>query len=386
MVEGFDKEMDSLLRQTAQSETVFGANSDSKFQIVDSKHLDSDEISAFAENALPEKTRQNYILHLADCEHCRKNLSSLIALNADTQSENIHAESPKLLTATTEKIPWYRKFFAVPTLAYAMGALVLLFAGIGVYTVLQKDSLNSQVSQISEKQSGGGKGMASDGEVRTQETYSNSMSNSARASNQMSTNSAANLPSSAATNSPAQVSANTNTATTLRRESVQSPTDDSKMGEPLVAENKPAETKNSAVAGAPLPAPPPPPPITVADQDKEKQPQPTPNLEAQDVTKAKPEMSARQMPAPSGKLRKADKTEEPKKKSEAYSDTTTIGGKSFKRANNIWVDSAYRGQATTNISRGTKEYKKLDSGLRGIVENLGGTVVIVWKEKTYRVQ
>ena len=52
----------------------------------------------------------------------------------------------------------------------------------------------------------------------------------------------------------------------------------------------------------------------------------------------------------------------------------------------FWVDSEYRGQATTNISRGTNEYKKLDSGLRGIVENLGGTVVIVWKEKAYRIQ
>ena len=65
----FDKEIDVLLRQTARSETVF-ANTDAN-----SNHLDADEISAFAENALPEKARQNYVLHLADCNRCRKNLS-----------------------------------------------------------------------------------------------------------------------------------------------------------------------------------------------------------------------------------------------------------------------------------------------------------------------
>ncbi len=58
-------------------------------------------------------------------------------------------------------------------------------------------------------------------------------------------------------------------------------------------------------------------------------------------------------------------------------ETTSVSGKTFKRAGNAWVDSAYKGQATTNITRGTKEYKKLDSGLRSIAENLGGTVIIV---------
>ncbi len=67
-------------------------------------------------------------------------------------------------------------------------------------------------------------------------------------------------------------------------------------------------------------------------------------------------------------------------------ETTSVGGKTFRRQNNAWIDSAYKGQATTNITRGTSEYKKLDSGLRSIAENLGGTVIIVWKEKAYRIQ
>jgi hypothetical protein len=64
----------------------------------------------------------------------------------------------------------------------------------------------------------------------------------------------------------------------------------------------------------------------------------------------------------------------------------SVGGKTFKRENNVWYDSAYRGQATTNVTRGTNEYKKLDAGLRGITENLGGTIVVVWKQRAYRIQ
>ena len=64
----------------------------------------------------------------------------------------------------------------------------------------------------------------------------------------------------------------------------------------------------------------------------------------------------------------------------------TISGKTFENRDRVWYDSAYHGQATTNVRRGTEEYKKLDGGLRNIANSLGGTVVIVWKEKAYRIQ
>ena len=63
-----------------------------------------------------------------------------------------------------------------------------------------------------------------------------------------------------------------------------------------------------------------------------------------------------------------------------------VGGKTFDNRNGAWYDSAYRGQTTTNYRRGTDEYKKLDRGLRNIADTIGGTVVVVWKEKAYRIQ
>jgi hypothetical protein len=63
-----------------------------------------------------------------------------------------------------------------------------------------------------------------------------------------------------------------------------------------------------------------------------------------------------------------------------------ISGKGFQRRNNVWYDNSYRGQATTNVRRGTDEYRKLDGGLRSIAESLAGVVVVMWEGKAFRIQ
>ena len=392
----FDKEIDFLLRQTAQGESVFAAqNSKSKIQNPKSAHLDADEISAFAENALPEKARQSYVLHLADCDRCRKNLSNLIAMNAELGSENIHAVKSDFAEIIAAPVPWYRKFFAVPNLAYGLGALIVMFAGIAFFTVLQNnDSQNSQVSQITEKQIGG-KGMSSDGETAKQEVFSSNqmLSNTAAATSNMASNTAMNSANLPMPSAPTML-ANSNAATAVRRESNETfkdaPKEDKSTGEPA----KPRETLAPISAGAP-------PPktsdnknenddvVTDAEQPVLSQNESAQNQTAQNQTQIMPDSrNVKRAPMPAAKMRKSESRADESKKAQVEKsiETTVVGGKSFNRVNNIWTDAAYRGQTTTNVSRGTKEYIKLDSGLRRIVENLGGTVIIVWKEKAYRIQ
>ena len=67
------------------------------------------------------------------------------------------------------------------------------------------------------------------------------------------------------------------------------------------------------------------------------------------------------------------------------SDRRQAGGKTFARRDGAWYDSAYHGQPTQNYRRGTDEYSKLDAGLRSIAEQIGGTVVVVWKGKAFRL-
>ncbi len=66
--------------------------------------------------------------------------------------------------------------------------------------------------------------------------------------------------------------------------------------------------------------------------------------------------------------------------------TKTVSGKTFENANNIWTDSAYKGGKTTNIKRGSADYKKLDADLQNIGNSFKETVIIVWKGKNYRIE
>jgi hypothetical protein len=63
----------------------------------------------------------------------------------------------------------------------------------------------------------------------------------------------------------------------------------------------------------------------------------------------------------------------------------TAGGKKFEQRGGVWYDTAYRGQGTKTIRRGTEDFIRLDGGLRSIADSLGGTVVLVWNNKAYRI-
>src|SRR6478672_3631883 len=114
----FDKEIDALLRK---------ANRDSPAAAGVSAHLDADEIAAFAENALPDRSRQFYVAHLADCDACRKTLSGFIAMNPEAAAD---AASVSARPAIAAKLPWYKKLFATPNLAFTMSALVVMLSGV----------------------------------------------------------------------------------------------------------------------------------------------------------------------------------------------------------------------------------------------------------------
>lgn len=385
----FDKEIDILLRQTARNGDFVSNNAATA-------HLDADEIAAFAENALPEKTRQTYMRHLADCDRCRKSLSNIIALNSEFETETIPAEEKQI--AVVPSIPWYRKLFAFPNLAYTLGALILVFSGIAAFTVLQsvKQTGSMELSQTYDKQPNG-KGMSSDGDQTMSESYSSN--SSAKASNMMSANTlmssnAASMNSAtsntlsvanptvpnvsgAVTNSNSAISPREKTEKDAKTEATSEPAPKKPANE--------AENNDSIVVAAP-------PPLKenniMLDGELSKQQNQTQNSVAQNQTQIMPD-SRNVQRAPSAALRaenKSKKIEESRNDADKSNSSAKIGGKTFKRADNVWYDTAYRGQSTKNITRGTNEYKKLDSGVREIAERIGGTVVIVWKQKAYRIQ
>ncbi|MCA1625713.1 MAG: zf-HC2 domain-containing protein [Acidobacteria bacterium] len=368
----FDKEMDALLRQMARGETAFAATNPQS--AIRNPHLDADEISAFAENALPEKAQQRFTIHLADCERCRKILSNIIALN----SEIVPVEETKTV-AVAAAIPWYRKLFAYPNLAYTMGALVLGFAVMIGFIVLQNSNQSGSFDMAKapvEQQSAKGPN-AEENAMPLEENQTNMMANTANTvfnANAASVYSSDMMTANTSTNTAPR---NSNTSVISNKLSVssnESPKDEPSR-EDEATKNRTVLPENNFAAG------------NVAEEKPERSKEDKKGVETADTTKPATVQAEPSQPTALGRSAATETlSAKARKNARANTETTSVGGKTFRRQSGVWIDAAYKGQATTNISRGTNEYKKLDSGLRSIAENLGGTVVIIWKEKAYRIQ
>jgi hypothetical protein len=377
----FDKEIDALLRQAAKSESFVGTNgSDMR------AHIDADALSAFAENALPEKTRALYMTHLGDCDRCRKILSSLIVLNseADVSAASL-AEVPEI--AVVPAAPWYRKLFLFPNLAYTMGALVLVFSGLLGFVIIRNlGDRQTNVAGVANKQPAPSDAIAPAAvpiDSNSSMPAANAMGNS-------------NSAISAEPGRPGLVGVDTNSISTDEPGSKENnfmldgadrsagppaaratpdPDDDRTRDEAIVTRRDPiteGEKKNETpidlARSAPAPPPPPPAPESRAAGQATR---------SEDLPKAaaKSVKDLKMQPAPA----KPDAAE-------SSSGRRQVSGKNFNRRDGVWYDAAYSGQATTDVRRGSSEYKKLDSGLRSIANSLSGTVVVVWKSKAYRIQ
>lgn len=347
----FDKEIDAILRKARESEYAFAVGNQ-QF------HLDADEISAFAENALPEKAKHLYTKHFAVCDRCRRILSNIILLNSEAENVPAFVVAEEKITAPTA--PWYQRLFVFPNLAYSLGALVLVFGGLIGFTLLQSFN-NADISQVSNSNK---TFESKSAPVSASNTTSSNMTNAMTANSAMNANSAsvysANTTANSATISNSNVSKPNASPTAIPRTE-----DEIALGK-VQQETKPIGTDNKdAVMQQNVPQ---------AMEKKED-----------NRNKVADSETAR---GQSSTSREDSQVQKPKLKTSAPTtgEAVTISGKTFNRRNNVWYDSAYNNQVTVNITRGSNEYEKLDSDLRQTVERLGGTVVIVWKSKAYRIQ
>ncbi|MBK7511775.1 MAG: hypothetical protein IPI76_05875 [Chloracidobacterium sp.] len=371
----FDKEIDAILRK-ARSGTSAAATS------ADSSHLDADSIAAFVENALPQASKLLYMEHIADCDRCRRILSQTVTLDRDESSDIAAAITPPIEQPIAETVlPWYKRFFNTPEMAMTLGALVLAFSGLLGYIVMQNtdSAAKPELSRATEQQPtqggpfyGGEADYPSANKAAAVSDTANVVAANS-ASGAMPMNTAANT----AANSSGLIDAPSGSA----------------AGNRAVSAAKPeASADDKSIAASP----PPPAPIT-------SQP-PTSESDAKSdggSPKAK-EQNAR-LAATSTDERMARDAAPPAKKNTAVrsgpsnaqaqtqnviteSSLRSVGGKSFDRRGGVWYDLAYKGQSTKKVTRGSNDYRKLDGGLRNIGDSLDGTVVVVWKEKAYRIQ
>lgn len=370
----FDKEIDAILRKGRSGQVA-------AVKAATASHLDADSISAFAENALPPRAKLLYMEHFADCDRCRKDLSQVVRMNSAAVAADGTAVA-SVAVAAEPAASWLSKLFRTPNLAMAMGALILTFGGVLGYLVIQNrtNTQNSTITQVTDQEQNKG-GPYVNGDA-------SAVSNSANA---VAANSAApaapTMPAAAANTAANSTGSGTGSATGTKQPesgySADGTTSDlSKSGEVVpaapVTENKPTAVEERKDGD---------------DKAKERSVDERRAKNEYDDRASRDSNPGAPKKTDTGATRsgpRQDNTYQNQTQNQivggAISATRSSGGKNFEKRNGIWYDSAYKGQSTTSVKRGTEKYIRLDSGLRSIADNLGGTVVIVWKDKAYRIQ
>ncbi len=374
----FDKEIDAILRK---EQGGIGVSAKDK-----PNHLDADSIAAFVENALPQKAKLMYVQHFADCDRCRKQLSFAISMNAEADQASALIVSDAV---GEPAIPWYQRFFRSQNLAIAMGALVLSFGGLIGYLALQ-NSDGSRSSDVAMEKS-----PAASAPYSTGSATNTSTANSANIA----------VPSANAASGAANVIANSNSMASnpVLNQPANFPgrLDSKKESERSDRENVPVDSA-TADTSSPMESSPPPPPVTAPSAGATVSRSETSISKDEESVTAERKATDDRVPAQDGSPKPAAKRSAGPAKTAVNTQqqeyntqnsallgggtTQRVSGRTFDNRNGVWYDLAYNGQSTKSYRRGTSEYKKLDGGLRSIADSINGTVVVIWKNKAYRIQ
>lgn len=362
----FDKEIDAILRASRNSIPA---------PTPAAAHADADAMAAFVENALPEKTRLTYAAHFADCDDCRQKLALAVSLRAP---ETVADAVPAAVPAAVSKLPWYSGLLRSPGFAAAFGLLLLAFAvGLG-YLVLQTRQAESDSTisrNIEQEPAANTAAPAANIAAAPEEQKPSNAETAATPSNMIAANSTGTGRMPGGSGSGIGVGQGTGLASADRELDAAAPPPPTVMSAPAqpaaaapvaddakAAEVSKEESKDAALAKR------------KATEDR---------LERRD---APPPATARSAPTRSGPAQVQSNQVQLDGQAGRAREQRSAGGRTFENVNGVWTDTAYRGQATTNVRRGSEDYKKLDSGLRSIAERVSGTLIVVWKDKAYRIQ
>src|SRR5690349_3555732 len=136
--------IDLLLRKLGRSGGRVQQNAGNGAAASTEAHLDSDELNAYAENALPPTTRARYTDHLADCARCRQIVSQL-----SRAAGLVIDDSPRAVPVSGLKA-FLASLFSPIVLRYAVPALgLLIVASIGFFALWQSGSMELAEKKMS---------------------------------------------------------------------------------------------------------------------------------------------------------------------------------------------------------------------------------------------
>ena len=380
-----NNEIDLLLRRLSRRQEVPVSDADSD-------HLDADELSAYAENALPAAARTRYTEHLADCSKCRE---IVVQLSGSVPVVAAKETVPAVVPSGLRK--FLASFFSPMVLRYAVPSLGLIVVAVIGFSVLRSRQAPMNVAQS-------GRGVnAPELSAKPDQSpsgYYDSTNEQSKSTSRAAIHPNAEKPIAAAEQEPPPPSA-------PRSGDVTSPKTDApaqKAAEPTAANAAPAREE-------PVPTP----SATVdemrvdiqgrkneqtgAAQGRDLAKQKAGEGSVQEQEKKVAEFQSARERAPgagaaaarpqggrSATLGMADKAEKDRDDGVIRS----VQGRRFRKQSGFWVDTAYSsGSKIFDIARGSEQYRSLvadEPEIKKIADELDGPFIVVWKGRTYRIR
>jgi hypothetical protein len=140
MKEGFDKEIDSLLRRRARGAAWAREGGDGARAPDAGAHLDADELGAFAEGALPAAARFAAVSHIADCDECRAvvvGLARVSEVGAELEKHAAPVPASDGAKGFAAWRAWTASLFSPRVLRFAAPALALSVVAVVSFVALR---------------------------------------------------------------------------------------------------------------------------------------------------------------------------------------------------------------------------------------------------------
>lgn len=405
-----DNAIDILLRRQARHGAGVSKASEGGADAALVAHLDADEISAFAESALPQAARARYASHLADCDNCRS-LASQLAMNAFTTTQ-VGSESASDRSPRGSFWQMIAALFSLPVLRYGVPALAIFMLATIAFVVLRQERSADLVSQKQEgslsEQVRPPVAPAPEGTPNTGSDATQRPRNEPAPPGEL----IGGVPkdNAAATSDDGKKQAAAPAGKVDPYAGASNTAQPGFAPEPNAAPIDRVELfRNTPTTGAPAKPEPSVNPkladvartesdvrgrdeLTLRKEEpvasrRDGGPSPPPKykaMESEDKNKGGPRRSREQSGAEQQRARSAGT-----RNADVPVQTRSVSGHTFRREGDAWVDTAYdSSRGLTSLSRGSDRYQKLvndQPGLRAIAENLSGSVVVVWNGKQYRI-
>lgn len=387
MKEEMNKEMDLLLRRLSRRQDSSVSNGDAS---IVGEHLDADELSSYAENALPAAARTRYTEHLAECAGCRgliAQLSSSIGV--------VSAEQTAKVPAPSGLRNFLASLFSPMVLRYAIPALgLIVVAAIGFFSLRQeRGDLVTQQTEVPAARSNGSPNFSLDSQSGNAEQLNSSDKNAAptvETYNAPPTKSAPAGDVAPPPNAPPLVD--------LRAE-VRKDTEAKKADDQQTA-------ANAAAAPQPTPAP-----VVATEEAKKAEAEPPKEVSPRAVNELprnEPSTTSGFEKSKSGRggelARPGTQTARERAVSPASgtglqadsadrsdsAEIRSVAGRRFRKQGNLWIDTAFNSSiSTVTVSRGSEQFRALvadEPEIKTIADRLDGEIIVVWKGRAYRIR